>query len=40
LLLDGEDPAGGRWALLLASMFFGLAVANGLVIARIVRRID
>jgi hypothetical protein len=39
LLVDGEEPAGSRWAVVLAAMFLGFAVWNGAAIRRIVRRV-
>lgn len=39
LLVDGEEPADARWAMLLAVLFLGFAVGNTIVIGRIVRRV-
>jgi hypothetical protein len=39
LVVDGEDPTGARWTLLLAAMFLGFAAWNAVAIARIVRRV-
>jgi hypothetical protein len=39
LLVDGEDPRGALWAVLLAAVFAGGAVWNGLALARLVRRV-
>ncbi len=39
LLVDGEDPAHARWAVVLATMFTGFAVWNAIGIARIVRKV-
>jgi hypothetical protein len=39
LLVDGEEPADARWSILLGAMFLGFAAWNGVVIARILRRV-
>jgi hypothetical protein len=39
LLVDGETPRGALWAVLLAVVFAGGAVWNGLAVARLVRRV-
>jgi len=39
LLVDGEEPAGARWVLLLACGFVGFAVWNAAGIAKILRRV-
>jgi len=39
LIIDGEDPESARWTLLLAILFLGFAVWNGMAIARIVRTV-
>ncbi len=39
LLVDGEDPADARWAVLLAIVFLTFAAWNVVAIARIVRRV-
>jgi hypothetical protein len=39
LLVDGEEPAGSRWTVVLAAMFLGFAVWNAGAIRRIVRRV-
>ena len=39
LLIDGEEPEGSRWALMLAALFLGFAVWNMVAIARILRRV-
>jgi hypothetical protein len=39
LLVDGEEPDGSRWAVVLAAMFLGFAVWNAAAIGRIVRRV-
>lgn len=39
LLVDGEDPEGARWAVVLAVLFLGFAVWNAVAIARIVRKV-
>lgn len=39
LLVDGEDPDGARWAVVLAALFLGFALWNAVAIARIVRKV-
>ena len=39
LLVDGEDPADTRWAILVGAMFLGFAAWNLVTIARIVRKV-
>ena len=39
LLIDGEDPAGTHWDLVLAAAFLGFAVWNAAAIARILRKV-
>jgi hypothetical protein len=39
LLVDEEDPPHARWTVLLAVVFLGFAVANGVAMARLVRRV-
>ncbi|HEX3769992.1 MAG TPA: hypothetical protein VHV30_03970 [Polyangiaceae bacterium] len=39
LVVDGEEPADARWSILLGGMFLGFAAWNGVVIARILRRV-
>jgi hypothetical protein len=39
LLVDEEEPARLRWAALLALVFLGLAVGNGVAIVRLLRRV-
>ncbi|HEY8090466.1 MAG TPA: hypothetical protein VIF09_21540 [Polyangiaceae bacterium] len=39
LLVDGEAPDSARWTVLLAAMFLGFAVWNGVAIARILRKV-
>jgi len=39
LVVDGEEPSGARWTILLAAMFVGFAAWNAVSIARIVRRV-
>jgi hypothetical protein len=39
LLIDGEEPANARWAILLSTMFLGFAAWNAVAVARIVRKV-
>jgi hypothetical protein len=39
LLIDGEEPDGSRWALVLAALFLGFAAWNVVAITRIVRKV-
>jgi hypothetical protein len=39
LLVDGEEPGHGYWAIVLAAMFLGFAAWNALALARLVRRV-
>jgi len=40
LLVDGEDPADARWAILMALLFLGFASWNAAAALRIVRRVS
>ena len=39
LLVDGAEPAGARWAVVLAAMFLGFAIGNGVAVGKILKRV-